>query len=182
MGYPGWPQACPHSGIPVVHQCRVETSVHHSSSDPRCKDCQGSFQIMCGAMHEKNPEPCQLPEILPSQNMRTWADTVAKRYRPWPKGLRADSLPWFDSPRSRARVDCGIQIKLKCSDRARLAERRSQQKKEPKHAHMNNWDSMRKELKHYRPWLRKGIPDLAYEISAHYSRFGLRDIGTLFPI
>ena len=53
---------------------------------------------------------------------------------------------------------------------------------EPKHAHMSNWDSMRKELKHYRPWLRKGIPDLAYGISAHYSRFGLRDIGTLFPI
>ena len=26
------------------------------------------------------------------------ADAVAKRYRPWPKGLRADSLPWFDSP------------------------------------------------------------------------------------
>ena len=28
-------------------------------------------------------------------------------------------------------VDCGIQIKLKCSDRAILAERRSQQKKSP---------------------------------------------------
>ena len=28
----------------------------------------------------------------------TAADAVAKRYRPWPKGLRADSLPWFDSP------------------------------------------------------------------------------------
>ena len=28
----------------------------------------------------------------------TIADAVAKRYRPWPKGLRADSLPWFDSP------------------------------------------------------------------------------------
>ena len=41
------------------------------------------------------------------------ADAVAKRYRPWPKGLRADSLPWFDSPWSRARVDCGIQIRLK---------------------------------------------------------------------
>ena len=26
------------------------------------------------------------------------ADAVAKRYRPWPKGRRADSLPWFDSP------------------------------------------------------------------------------------
>ena len=26
------------------------------------------------------------------------ADAVAKRYRPWPKGLRTDSLPWFDSP------------------------------------------------------------------------------------
>ena len=79
MGYPGWPQACPHSGIPVVHQCRVETSVHHSSSDPRCKDYQGSFQIMCGAMHEKKPEPCQLPEILPSPNMRTWLRLDAKR-------------------------------------------------------------------------------------------------------
>ena len=62
MGYPGWPQACPHSGIPVVHQCRVETSVHHSSSDQRCKDYQGSFQIICGAMHEQNfqsPANCQ---------------------------------------------------------------------------------------------------------------------------
>ena len=29
---------------------------------------------------------------------RKSADAVAKRYRPWPKGLRADSLPWFDSP------------------------------------------------------------------------------------
>ena len=26
------------------------------------------------------------------------ADAVAKRYRPWPQGLRTDSLPWFDSP------------------------------------------------------------------------------------
>ena len=26
------------------------------------------------------------------------ADAVAKRYRPWPKGLRTDSLPWFGSP------------------------------------------------------------------------------------
>ena len=26
------------------------------------------------------------------------ADAVAKRYCPWPKGLRTDSLPWFDSP------------------------------------------------------------------------------------
>ena len=26
------------------------------------------------------------------------ADAVAKRYRPWPKGLRTDSLPWLDSP------------------------------------------------------------------------------------
>ena len=43
---------------------------------------------------------------------------------------------------------------------------------------------MRKELKHYRPWLRKAIPDLAFShgTSAHSSRFGLRDIGTLFPI
>ena len=32
------------------------------------------------------------------------------------------------------------------------------------------------------PWLRRGIPDLAYGTSARYSRFGLRDIGTLFPI
>ena len=32
------------------------------------------------------------------------------------------------------------------------------------------------------PWLRRGIPDLAYGTSALYSRFSLRDIGTLFPI
>ena len=44
-------------------------------------------------------------------------------------GPRTDSLSWFGPPWSRARVDCGIQIKLKCSNRAILAERRSQQKK-----------------------------------------------------
>ena len=46
----------------VVHQCRVETSVHYSSSDQRCEDYQGSFQIICGAMHEQNfqsPANCQ---------------------------------------------------------------------------------------------------------------------------
>ena len=32
------------------------------------------------------------------------ADAVAKRYRPWPKGLRADSLPWFDSPLGASRL------------------------------------------------------------------------------
>ena len=32
------------------------------------------------------------------------------------------------------------------------------------------------------PWLRRGIPDLAYRTSALYSRFSLRDIGTLLPI
>ena len=32
------------------------------------------------------------------------------------------------------------------------------------------------------PWLGRGIPDLAYGTSARYSRFSLRDIGTLFPI
>ena len=31
-------------------------------------------------------------------DLKRRADAVAKRYRPWPKGLRADSLPWFDSP------------------------------------------------------------------------------------
>ena len=53
---------------------------------------------------------------------------------------------------------------------------------EPKQAHMSSWDSMQKELKHYRPWLRKAIPDLAHGTSAHSSRFCLRDIGTQFPI
>ena len=37
----------------------------------------------------------QAPTALPPVAA---ADAVAKRYRPWPKGLRADSLPWFDSP------------------------------------------------------------------------------------
>ena len=34
----------------------------------------------------------------PRSQPKKRADAVAKRYRPWPKGLRADSLPWFDSP------------------------------------------------------------------------------------
>ena len=56
------------------------------------------------------------------------ADAVAKRYRPWPPGLGLTACRGSTPPWSRARVDRGIQIKLKCSDRAILAERRSQQK------------------------------------------------------
>ena len=37
-------------------------------------------------------------KCLPTKAFFFLADAVAKRYRPWPKGLRADSLPWFDSP------------------------------------------------------------------------------------
>ena len=57
------------------------------------------------------------------------ADAVAKRYRPWPPGLELTACRGSTPPWSRARVDCGVQIKLKCSDRAILAKRRSQQKK-----------------------------------------------------
>ena len=43
------------------------------------------------------PERQRVP--WPHRTLRcAQADAVAKRYRPWPKGLRADSLPWFDSP------------------------------------------------------------------------------------
>ena len=41
---------------------------------------------------------------------------------------RGSTPPW-----SRARVDRGVQIKLKCSDRAILAERRSQKNKKKNH-------------------------------------------------
>ena len=40
----------------------------------------------------------QIPDPTIPQDNGLAADAVAKRYRPWPKGLRADSLPWFDSP------------------------------------------------------------------------------------
>ena len=67
------------------------------------------FAYVCMSL-ETNPE--WLPAIQAQSNVDTagcagafsWglmlptADAVAKRYRPWPKGLRADSLPWFDSP------------------------------------------------------------------------------------
>ena len=48
----------------------------------------------------------------PQGGLCTSADAVAKRYRPWPKGLRTDSLPWFDSPlvQGASRLQ---QIKLK---------------------------------------------------------------------
>ena len=42
------------------------------------------------------------------------ADAVAKRYRPWPKGLRADSLPWFDSPLVQG------ASRLRCTDKAQM--------------------------------------------------------------
>ena len=56
-------------------------------------------------------------------NLRALSSWVALIFQPFNIGM---TPPW-----SRARVDCGIQIKLKCSDRAILAERRSQQKKNP---------------------------------------------------
>ena len=49
------------------------------------------------------PWQCSIQRLALSLFLRTQfffflADAVAKRYRPWPKGLRADSLPWLDSP------------------------------------------------------------------------------------
>ena len=42
---------------------------------------------------------CNIPRtFLLFSLLYALADAVAKRYRPWPKGLRTDSLPWFDSP------------------------------------------------------------------------------------
>ena len=69
-GYPGWPQACPHSCIPVVHQCRVETSVHRSSSNQTCKDSQGSLQIQRA---EQCEESRAMPIVgnLPKPNWKT---------------------------------------------------------------------------------------------------------------
>ena len=72
-----------------------------------------------GTWRKKNRE---LPNNQP-------ADAVAKRYHPWPPGLGLTACRGSTPPWSRVRADCGIQIKLKCSDRAILAERRSQQKK-----------------------------------------------------
>ena len=43
------------------------------------------------------------------------ADAVAKRYRPWPKGLRADSLPWFDPPLVQG------ASRLRYTDKAQIA-------------------------------------------------------------
>ena len=40
---------------------------------------------------------------------------LAKRYRPWPKGLRADSLPWFDSPLVQG------ASRLRYTDKAQIA-------------------------------------------------------------
>ena len=44
------------------------------------------------------------------------ADAVAKRYRPWPKGLRTDSLPWFDSPLVQGVSRLRSTDKAQCSD------------------------------------------------------------------
>ena len=114
---PGLPALWHFSRTYVIHQCRVETSVHYPSSDQKCEDFQGSFQIIYGAKYEQDCRALPIARILPSPNRRTWVV-----------------------------------------------------------------DPMRKELKPYCPWLRKAIPDLAYGTSAYSSRFGLRDIGKLFPI
>ena len=87
------------------------------SSDQKCMDFHGSFQIIYGAKPEQDCRALPSARIISSPNRRTWVV-----------------------------------------------------------------DPVRKELKPYCPWLRKAIPDLAYGTSAYSSRFGLRDIGTLFPI
>ena len=59
---PGLPSLWHFSRTFVVHQCRVETSVHYPSSDQKCEDYQGSVQIICGAMYEQDlqgPANCQ---------------------------------------------------------------------------------------------------------------------------
>ena len=56
------------------------------------------------------------------------ADAVAKRYRPWPQGLGLTACRGSTPPWSRARVDCGIQIKLKCSDQGTCPKWRSHKK------------------------------------------------------
>ena len=59
---PGLPALWHFSRTSVVHQCRVETSVHYPSSDQKCEDFQGSFQIIYGAKYEQDlqgPANCQ---------------------------------------------------------------------------------------------------------------------------
>ena len=114
---PGLPALLHSSCTSVIHQCRVETSGHSPSSDQKCMDFHGSFQIIYGAKPEQDCRALPIARIISSPNRRTWVV-----------------------------------------------------------------DPMRKELKPYCPWLRKAIPDLAYGTSAYSSGFGLRDIGTLFPI
>ena len=46
-------------------------------------------------------------------------------------------------------------------------------------SHCSKWNWVQKQKG---PWLRRGIPDLAYGTSAHYSRFSLRDIGKKFIV
>ena len=60
--------------------------------------------------------------------MASTADAVAKRYRPWPLGLGLTACRGSTPPWSRARVDCGIQIKLKCSGQGTCPRWRSRKK------------------------------------------------------
>ena len=64
---------------------------------------------------------------------KSLADAVAKRYRPWSKGLRTDSLPWFDFPLVQGASDCGVQMKLK-SQRPGHTGRKALATKKRRHA------------------------------------------------
>ena len=64
------------------------------------------------------------------------ADAVAKRYRPWPKGLRTDSLPWFDSPLVQG------ASRLRYTDKAQVAATgpywpKGARNKKKQHRHLN---------------------------------------------
>ena len=80
------------------------------------------------------------------------ADAVAKRYRPWPQGLGLTACRGSTPPWSRARVDCGKQIKLKCSDQGTCPKWRSQ-KKNPHRAQLHQSRNRRFSIQ----WTQKEI-------------------------
>ena len=75
---PGLPALWHFSRTSVIHQCRVEKSVHYPSSDQKCEDFQGSFQIIYGAKYEQDCRALPIARILPSPNRRTWVVDYAQ--------------------------------------------------------------------------------------------------------
>ena len=115
----------------------VQSCLRQSFRSEACADAIHVVNLCADAIHLSSPSLVGLGRFaLPFKH--TYSSTsqclffVASAFRPvWPGrcDLSFICIPQSTRALDQGGVDCGIQIKLKCSDRAILAERRSQQKK-----------------------------------------------------